>query len=172
MNRAALLFIAALAGCSADPRNIALAEVDLRNMESVATIRSHLDPQDSIAFANYVVRHHSMSASFCGQPLVDQGGKAPETIGEAIDLAIIRDEADRRAALEAKKPKHHRQLLKEDWNNLISARDILVDSQSRLRMQYGEAATRRSEWTSLKTKMAQIDQKLIAMKPKVFGSGS
>lgn len=171
MNRAIFLFAILLTGCTANLRDMALAEFDLRDMASVATIRSQLGPQDSIAFANFVARHHRKATNFCGQPLIDQGGKAPKTIGEAIDLAILRDEADRLAALEAQKPKHRQQVLKDEWDSLIFARDILLDSQSRLQMEYGGKATRRPQWSSLKTKIADIDQKLLAMKPKVFGAG-
>lgn len=172
MTRSVLLFVLLLAGCMPEARDIALADVDLRDMEAIAQIRSQLAPQDSIAFANYIVRHHSKAANFCGQPLVGIGGKEPATIGEAVDLSIERDKAERLAMLEAKKPKHPRQLVKEEWDNLIFARDLLMDSQSRLRMEFGENATRRTDWKSLEAKMAQIDQKLVMMKPTVFGTES
>lgn len=170
MTRPILLFFALLAGCSPEVRDIALVDVNLRDMNAVATIRSQLEPQDSIAFANYVVRHHSAAERFCGQPLIGVGGREPVTVGEAVDLSIQRDKAERLAVLEARKPKHPQQLAKEEWDNLIAARDIMMDSQSRLRMEHGDNAMRRSEWKSLKAKMMQIDQQLIAMKPTVFGS--
>ena len=110
------------------------------------------------------------SANFCGQPLVGANGKAPVTIGDAVDLSIIRDAAERLALAEAQKPKHPRQLIKEEWDSLISARDILMDSQSRLRIEHGEKAARHAEWKSLEVKMAAIDRKLVEMKPAVFGN--
>lgn len=172
MARAFLLFVAFLSGCSPEVRDIALADVDLRDMNAISSIRAQLDPQDSIAFANYVVRHHRAAASFCGQPLIGVGGNEPATIGEAVDLSIERDKAERLAALEALKPKHPSQIAKDEWDTLIRTRDILMDSQSRLQMEFGENAKRRPEWTTVAAKMAEIDQKLVIMKPKVFGSES
>lgn len=172
MTRMVLLFIGLLAGCSPQARDIALADVDLRNMQTVSAIRAQLAPREQIAFANFVVRHHISSANFCGQPLVGSGGQSPATVGEAVDLAMRRDAAEQQALVEASKPKHPRQRAKEEWDNLIIARDILLDSQSRLRMEHGDKALRRSDFLSLTTKMAEIDQKLVAVKPIVFGSGS
>ena len=82
MTRPILLFFALLAGCSPEVRDIGLVDVNLRDMNAVATIRCQLEPQDSIAFANYVVRHHSAAERFCGQPLIGVGGREPVTVGE------------------------------------------------------------------------------------------
>ena len=171
MNRSALLFAMLLASCMPEARDIALADVDLRDMDAVAQIRSRLEPHESVAFANYIVRHHRMAANFCGQPLVGISGQEPATIGEAVDLSILRDKAEREAALEASRPKHPRQIAKEEWDKLVTARDMFTQSQSRLRMEFGEKALRRSEWKSLEADIADIDQKLVALKPDVFGLG-
>lgn len=169
MNKALLLFVALLAGCSSDARDMALAEVDLRDMVIVTEIRSRLSPQDGIAFANYIARHHSQAANFCGQPLIGIGGNEPATVGEAVDLSIERDKAERLALIEAQKPKHPRQVAKEEWDSLVIARDINVDSQSRLRMEFGDKAARSAQYKALEAKIAEIDGKLVAMKPRVFG---
>ena len=171
MTRAVFLFVGLLAGCAPQVRDIPLADVDLSNMETVGTIRVQLDPKDRVPFANYVVRHHATSANFCGKPLVALTGKEPTTIGEAVDLSVLREAEERQAKIEANKPKHPAQLAKERWNNLIIARDILIDSQARLRIQYGDEAMRRSEWKLVESRMAVIDKKLLAMKTGVFGSG-
>ncbi|MES2781808.1 MAG: hypothetical protein V4657_03355 [Pseudomonadota bacterium] len=171
MVRAVFLIVGLLAGCAPEARDIALADVDLRNMQTVGTIRARLAPNERIAFANFIARHHIKSANFCGQPLVAATGKEPATVGEAVDLSMLRDAAERKALIEAKSPKHSGQLAREEWNAIISARDILLDSQTRLRIEYGENAVRRAEWKILATKMAEIDRKLIKMKPVVFGSG-
>ncbi|MFN3619714.1 hypothetical protein [Sphingorhabdus sp.] len=172
MTRMIFLFIGLLAGCAPQARDIALTDVDLRDMEAVAAIRAQLLPHERAAFASFLVRHHISSANFCGQPLISTHGRAPETIGEAVDLAIDRDAAEAKALAEANKPKHPRHRAKEEWDNLITARDILMDSQSRLRIEHGEKALRRSEWKSLSTKMAEIDRKLVSMKEKVYGPDS
>lgn len=172
MTRAVFLFVALLAGCAPQARDITLADVDLRNMQIVGAIRAGLEPEERIAFANYIVRHHARSANFCGQPLMAVNGKEPTTIGEAVDLSILRDAAERLALIESKKPKHPLQLAKDEWDRLISARDIMIDSQSRLRMEHGDKAVRRPEWKLLESRMAQINEKLVAMKPAVFGAAT
>lgn len=169
MTRAILLFVGLLAGCAPQGREIALADVDLRNMQTVEVIRAQLAPEERIPFANYVVRHHARSDNFCGDPLMSASGKAPVNIGEAVDLSIVRDAAERQAVIEANKPKHPNQLAMEEWDRLTSARDVLMDTQSRLSMEFGDKAERLPEWKSTSSKMAEINKKLLAMKPVIFG---
>lgn len=171
MARAAMLLVLLLGGCAPQARDILLSGVDLSNMETVQAIRDKLEPRDRDAFANYVVRHHFKSARYCGKPLLDADGEAPATVGEAIDLAVHRDAAQRRTSSRSQTPKAPRELAKDEWDDLIRDRDLLIDAQDRLRLQYGDAATRRPEWNTRQTEIAQIDKKLIAMKSAVFGSG-
>lgn len=172
MPRAFMFCILLLGGCAPQARDILLSSVDLSNMETVQGIQDQLGPRDRVAFANYVVRHHFKSASYCGKPLLDAHGEAPETVGEAIDLAGRRDDAERRSSFRPQTPKASRELAKEEWDGLIRDRDLLIDAQDRLRLEYGNAADRRPEWKARETKIAAIDKKLVAMKSKVFGSGS
>ena len=172
MVRAVLLFILMLGGCSPGARDIALSELNFRDMQQIQTIRQQLGPQDGRAFANYVLRHHVTSANYCGRPLMGADGKAPETVGEAIDLAMQRDALELQALLASAAPKHPSQLAREAWDNLIRDRDIKVDARAQLHDRFGEQASRRPEWASLEAQLAEIDRKLVAMKPQVFGSGS
>lgn len=172
MARAFFLFVGLLGGCAPEARSIALSDLDLSNMQTVRMIRSQLAPKDGIAFADYVVRHHANSASYCGQPLFDANGEAPETVGEAIDLAARRDAGERQVLNVTQTPKHPRTLAKEEWEGLIRDRDVMIDSQARLRLEFGKAAKRRPEWKLLEAKMAENDRKLFALKSTVFGSGS
>lgn len=172
MARAFFLLVGLLAGCAPEARSIALSDVDLSDMQTVRTIRSQLASKDSIAFANFVVRHHVKSASYCGQPLLDADGEAPQTIGEAIDLTARRDAVERQISIATQTPKHPRALAKEEWESLIRDRDVMIDAQARLRLEYGSKAERRSEWKPLEFRMAENDRKLVALKSKVFGSGS
>jgi hypothetical protein len=38
------------------------------------------------------------------------------------------------------------------------------------RAEHGTAAERLAEWSSIETRMADVDRRLMEMKPKVFGS--
>lgn len=172
MTRAILLFVLLLGGCAPGARDLALSELNLRDMQQIQAIRQQLGPQDGRAFADYVTRHHVTSANYCGRPLMDAHGKAPETVGEAIDLAMRRDALELQALLASTAPKHPRQLAREAWDSLIRDRDIKVDARAQLHALFGEQASRRPEWASLDAQLAEIDQKLVAMKPAVFGPGS
>jgi len=171
MARLLLLFVVLLGGCAPGARDIALSEINLRDMQQVQTIRNRLGSQDGRAFANYVMRHHVSSVNYCGRPLLSAQGKAPETVGEAIDLAMRRDALELRALLVTTAPKHPRQLAREAWDSLIRDRDIKVDARAKLHDRFGEDARRRPEWVSLEAQLAEIDRKLVAMKPAVFGAG-
>lgn len=172
MTRTFLLFVGLLGGCTPAARDIALSDIDLSNMHTVRTIQDRLSTQDSAAFADYVVRHHIKSANYCGQPLLNNDGEAPDTVGEAADLTARRDAQDRPVLVAEKTPTHPRELEKERWDKLIRNRDTIIDAQDRLRLQYGDGAKRRSEWMSLETRLVEIDRKLVAMKPDVFGFGT
>lgn len=87
-----------LVGCAAQSRKRPTAHVDLVDMSTVQEIRSQLNAEEGAAFANYVVTHHIKSSSFSGQLLVRPKGKPPVTIGEAIELTLAKDTAERRAA--------------------------------------------------------------------------
>lgn len=169
MARVIILVAALLTGCAPAARDIRLDDVNFADMAAVQEIRDRLSPEEGVAFADFVARHRIGSASFCGQPLIDNRGREPATIGDAVDLALRRDAAERQAAIEAKQPKHPLQLAKGEWDRLIFARDVAIDAQSRLRMEYGERAERQPEWRSLQIRIAEIDQKLAKMKAKVFG---
>ena len=170
MTRFFLLFVALLGGCAPGARDTALSDLNLRDMQQIQTIRNQLGPQDGRAFANYVMRHHVASANYCGRPLLSAHGQPPETVGEAIDLAMRRDALELKAVLAATAPKHPRQLARDEWDSLIRDRDMKVDARARLHDQFGERASRRPEWASLETQLAEIDRKLTAMKPLVFGA--
>lgn len=161
--------IISLMGCASDPRGVKLSDVDLSDMHAVQQVRARLNDEDGVAFANYVVKHQIASAAFCGRSLVGPEGRPPETIGEAIDLALAREAEARRALEIASKPKHPRELAQQHWDDLIAERDFLIDAQSMMRVEHGAVAEHQSEWSSIETRMAEIDRRLLEVKPRVFG---
>ncbi|WP_211214996.1 hypothetical protein [Novosphingopyxis baekryungensis] len=96
-------------------------------------------------------------------------GRQPETVGEAIDLAKARELEERAAAEIQSRPKHPLELAQIEWDELIAERDILIDEQTLLRAEHGPAAERSIEWTSIQTKMTEIEDRLLAIKPKLYG---
>lgn len=159
-----------LMGCAPDPRSVELSDVDLSDMRTVQAVRAQLSAEDGAAFATYLVKHHIASANFCGRSLAGPDGKPPETIGEAIDFALAREIEDRRALAMASKPLHPRELAQQHWDTLVSERDFLIDAQSLLHAQHGTAAERLSEWSSIESRRADVDRRLLELKPTVFGS--
>jgi hypothetical protein len=171
VSRAVLLVVAALLGCSPEVREIELAELDLTDMETVQTIRARLGEAEGAVFASYVAKHYVRSAAFCGRPLVTSEGQPPATVGEAIDLTIARDAQDRRALEEASGPRHPREIAKQEWDELISERDAVIDAQSRLLEVSGPGAQHSTEWKALQASKLELDRRLAEMKPRVFGPG-
>lgn len=171
MTRSAALIagLIVLMGCASDARSVKLSDVDLSDMRTVQQVRAQLGAEEGVAFANYVVKHHIASANFCGRLLIGSDGKPPETIGEAIDLALAREAEVRRALEMANEPKHPREVAHQRWDKLISEREYLVHAQVVMRGKHGAAAERQSEWSSIETRMADVDRRLVEMKPRVFG---
>ena len=77
---------------------------------------------------------------------------------------------DERALELANKPKHPFELYQEQWDTLVSERDHLIDAQSVLYSKHGAAASRLSEWSSIESRVADVNRRLTEMKPKVFGA--
>lgn len=164
-----LVGTAMLTACGADVKGIRLAEVDLTNMRTVQDLRTRLDPVEGAALATYVAEHNSGSAGFCGQALTNSDGKSPETLGEAIALTIAREREERIVLAKAKRLPSPRELGRKSWSELTSERDMVIDAQSRLRFERGRMAEQLPEWAALQRKKAQIDEKLVLLKPGVFG---
>jgi hypothetical protein len=161
-----------LASCAGDVRSVRLADIDLRDMTRVQQIRARLNAGDSAAFASYVLRHSTGSTGFCGRPLANSAGDAPDTVGDAVDLARARDVEERRALAEASRPKLPIELARERWNELVSQRDNIITAQTRLRMMHGPAATRLPEWRSLLKRLSDVDDRLVGMRSGMFPAGA
>ena len=167
---APLVCLSLLLGCASDAKSIKLDDVDLSDMGIVQGIRAQLSVEDGATFANYVVKHSVSSQNFCGRPLIGASGKPPETVGQAIDLTLVRDAEERKALIDARKPKTSWELKQAKWDDLIFERDMLIDAQTMLRTKHGPAAEGLLEWKSIEVRKADIDRRLSRMKSDVFGS--
>lgn len=156
-----------LAACSQDPRAIELADVNLADMDVVQDIRGRLAPEDRSVFGTYVIRHAATSPSFCGEVLVDRDGRMPRTIGEAIDLTVLREERDRRERLAAKRPPTAAEALRRQRDSLILGKEALIGRRTFLDMRHGPAAKELPEWAEIEARMADYDAQLAALEPKL-----
>ena len=156
-----------LAACSQDPRAIELADVNLADMDVVQDIRGRLAPEDRPVFGTYVIRHAATSPSFCGEVLVDRDGRKPRTIGEAIDLTVLREERDRRERLAAERPPTAAEALRNRRESLIARKEMLIGRQTLLHATHGPAAREMPEWAEIEAGMADYDAQLAALEPGV-----
>ena len=159
-----------LSGCAPDVRSTELSRIDLTDMKTLQEIRSRLSPEEGAALASYAIRHSASSHSFCGEALLGSNGKPPETVGEAIELALVRDAAERRQAVEAARPKTPLDNARDRWETLISERDMVIDAQSMLRAKHGLRAESLHEWKALGARLADVDERLVKLKPQLSGS--
>jgi hypothetical protein len=145
-----------LLGCAPGVKDAKLEDVDLSDMKALQAIRAQLNAEDG-------------AASFCGRPLAGPDGKPPRTVGEAIDLALDRDAADRRALALEGQSEYSRPRAQEQWDDLISERDMLINAQSVLRADHGAFAERRSEWKALEARIAHVNDHLSELEPLIYG---
>ncbi len=91
-NPLAFLAIAALVGCTDDVRGKSLADYDLSDSAVTVPLIENLDEADRAPFRQFLLHHMATSKGFCGEPLFDEDGAAPVTIGDAIRLTRVREE--------------------------------------------------------------------------------
>ena len=80
-----------LAGCAGDPGAQLLSDIDFSDNTAVAELLAELPAAERSHLQSYMIHHLASSKAFCGEALVDETGRQPLTIGEAIRLTIARD---------------------------------------------------------------------------------
>ncbi|TCD05328.1 hypothetical protein EYB45_07570 [Erythrobacteraceae bacterium CFH 75059] len=149
----ALVLVAiAAAGCAPEARTRALADLNLSDPRVVEDVLSDLPADDRGAFSTFVVHHLATSKAFCGEVLLDEQGRQPTTVGEAIRLTRLREER-LNAVPEVVNPdrldpdaRHQYELAA-----LLEAHRRLVDSRETLMMVSGEKA---------RDRVAQLDREI------------
>jgi hypothetical protein len=167
--RLMIAMVLALAGCTEDVRDLRLETVDLSDMRAVHELARQLSPTDKAALITYAAIHAPSSPGFCGKSFVGRSGRAPSTIGEAIELTLDLQADIRTARVEAERRKTRAQLAAEQWDGLIIQRELLISRQSALLSEHGAAARGLPEWRALQSGMSEYDKKLAALKPN-FGT--
>ena len=162
--RLVIVMALVLAGCTEDVRDLRLEAVDLSDMTAVHELARQLSPTDKAALITYAAIHAPSSPGFCGKTFVGRSGKAPSTIGEAIELTLDLQADIRTARVDAERAKTPAQLAAEQWDDLIVQRELLISRQSVLLSEHGAAARQLREWRSLEARMTEYDEKLAALK--------
>lgn len=161
-----------LASCGQDVRDTPLAGLDLNDRTLVASLRERLAPDDRAPFATYALLHWPGSKLFCGSPPNDSTGREPETIGEAIEVTLAREEKLEKARTAAAEPQSaldHQQALEtraiDRVEELTLERDMLATS-------LGPNTSKSPEWQRLKRKLEEATEDLAALrrKPKTAGN--
>lgn len=131
MRRTVISFALALglASCATPGLDTPLAGLDLNDGRTLARLQRGLSPQDSGALAIYALRHWPGSRAFCGEAVVDQSGRLPQTVGEAVRLTKAREPVEAAAAAARAKPASQGEQLLEQRDLEISQRDALLARQ-------------------------------------------
>ena len=124
----------ALQGCTGDITAKPLAAYDLTDRDVVNSVLSELSPEQRGPFLTFTIHHLASSKAFCGEVLIDQQGRQPSTIGEAIRLTLVREQALNRkpevvdlAKLTPVERYHHQlHALQKEVGYLIDRREDMV----------------------------------------------
>jgi hypothetical protein len=82
-----LLLAALLGSCGGpDVRETKISDIDFSDPAAIQKVTQKLEPQDRQHFDFYVFRR-TVGAGMGGTEIARSDGKAPETVGEAVDLA-------------------------------------------------------------------------------------
>lgn len=151
---------AAVAGCAPSTRDTPLAELDLADGVTLATLQGDLPPNDRALLGTYALLHWPKSRFYCGQPIGGRGS-APSTVGEAIDQTRAYE-----AALERTQAKErvvqNSNIAREDETALITRIEHLVYERDMLYGRMGPAAATTPRGAEIKKSLealhAELDQ--------------
>lgn len=155
-----LLLAIGLGACAPDPLAMTLAEIDFTDMEEVQEIRQDLRAEDRPVFSTFIVKHVATSSSFCGETLVTEDGKLPQTLGEALALTVLREEREGRERLAAERPLPATELARRDMETLSMRRELLAAKMGELRARFGSEAEQKPEWTAVTDQIADLDRQI------------
>lgn len=154
---------ALLAGCSTPPRDIAIAQLDLADGKTLASLQAALSPDDRAAIGTYALLHWPKSKFYCGEPI---GGDrtVAATVGEAIEqtrayeakLALAQATANQTAAASAQ---DQQKLLIDQMERLVLQRDMLFGK-------LGPNAQSSLEAHEIKTRLAILRSELLELRDR------
>lgn len=160
-----LFILATLSGCGRNVVDTSLAEYDLNDAAGVSEILARLPKEHRGAFATFTVHHLASSKAFCGDLLVDENGREPRTVGEAIRLTRLRDaERNRRpAAIDpaSLSPEVRRRMA---VNEELRLREALVDQREMLLMTGDSTPAETARLRELDKELAASAKRLAALR--------
>jgi len=117
-NRRLLLVAALLGSCGGpDVRETKISDINFSDPAATQKVAQKLEPRDRQYFDFYVFRR-TVGAGMGGAQITRSDGKAPETVGEAVDLAkTSKATADQRIAV---------------WKELIAKSNSLIRRRNSL----------------------------------------
>ncbi|WP_228243763.1 hypothetical protein [Porphyrobacter sp. GA68] len=163
-----------LGACGRDIAAEPLAAFDLTQPAVVESVLAELPPESRGAFATFTIHHLASSTAFCGDVLVNEAGREPATIGEAIRLTIAREADLRRdeqaVDLAALSPAERREYR---LAQLLEAHEHLVDRRENAIMLNGDAVRQEEAFRHLEQEIARSRADIAAMRaatPAATGS--
>jgi hypothetical protein len=145
---------AAVAGCAPATRDTPLANLDLADGVTLASLQGDLPPNDRALLGTYALLHWPKSRFYCGQPI---GGRGPEpsTVGEAIDqtrayeAALERTQARERVVQTSN-------IAREEETALITRIEQLVYERDMLYARMGPAAATTPRGEEIKKRLEAL----------------
>lgn len=149
-----------LAACGSDIREMPLDTVDLSDRQLVADFSAGLPAQDRAALATYIIAHWPASPNFCGEVLIDEEGRQPTTIGEAISMTKVREEQRQARIAEAQRPKTAIEQLIDRKNYMSAEIDKLIFRRTYLLTKYGNESANPEEFQSIAEQIASAQDEI------------
>jgi hypothetical protein len=96
----------------------------------------------------------------------------PETLGEAIELGLAKENGGVKSPRIENAFSSPVELARQRWDGLVSERDMLLDSKSHYLETTSPSADLSRHIKDLDLRIRAVNERLLNLKPQVFGDGS
>lgn len=146
-----------------DVRQLRLDAINLADMAVVKDITAQLMETERAPFNTYALLHATTSPLYCGEPLINADGHLPETVGEAIQLTLERDERDRAEKLAYSKPLTTVQQEERRRKALRFSVEDVEAEQMWLAQKQGAEVRQSEEWARLEQRKTELREQIAAL---------
>jgi hypothetical protein len=150
-----LLLVIACAACGQDVRQRQLGDLALGDMAVLQELGQDLSAEERALLATYSIAHWPGSSAFCGEVLIDQSGRQPSTIGEAIAMTKARETAREEQLARAALPKTPLEELLERRSFLEGQQEQLFVQKELMLNEHGNAARQTASWAAIEREIVQ-----------------